>query len=211
MKKKIIIDILLFILILLEYSKNYMSTIIHEIIGILIALFLILHILLNIKYIKNIPKGKYNNIRLIILIINVLFMMSMSLTLIFGITSSQVLFNFNTPITIIKLHKIFSYISLILLGIHLGINIQPLLNKVYKKINKNIYNLVNIIIIIYGIYIFVKLDIINKILGNIGFSVYEGNIFINTFNYLIIILMIISITNYIYKLIKHDIINNKER
>ena len=54
MKKKIIIDMLMFILILLEFSRGYMKPIYHEIIGILLFILVIIHLILNRNYIKSI-------------------------------------------------------------------------------------------------------------------------------------------------------------
>lgn len=76
MKKKLIIDILLFILMLLEFSKMYMLSILHEIIGIFLIILVIIHLILNKNYIKNIPKTKYNIRKMFILITNILFILS---------------------------------------------------------------------------------------------------------------------------------------
>ena len=92
--KKLIVDILLFILMILEFSRMYMPPIWHEIIGILLIVLIIIHLILNRNYIKNIFKGKYNLKRIIMLIINVLFMISFILSCIFGLLSSEELLKF---------------------------------------------------------------------------------------------------------------------
>ena len=112
---KIIIDILMFILMLLEFSRGYMESIYHEIFGILLLILVIVHIVINRKYIKNIFNGKYNTLRYIILIVNLGFFLTFFLSVIFGILSSQDLLSFMNihNINIISLHKILAYISLI--------------------------------------------------------------------------------------------------
>lgn len=196
--KKIVVDILLFILMLLEFSSIYLPPEIHEIIGILLVVLVIIHLILNRKYLKSIPKGKYNLKRMVMLVINVAFMVVFILTCIFGMLSSQYTLTFMNigNLTTIYLHKIFAYLGVILLGLHLGINLTPMFNKMNKrKISYALY----LIIIVCGIYSFFKVDFLNHLLGNSGFSLVTGNIIINFLEYLSIILMISIFANIIFK------------
>lgn len=52
--KRLVVDILLFILMIFEFSRMYMPTILHEIIGILLLVLVVIHLILNRNYIKNI-------------------------------------------------------------------------------------------------------------------------------------------------------------
>lgn len=203
MKKKIILDILMFILMLLEFSRGYLPTILHEIIGICLAILVIIHLLLNRNYLKNMFKGKYDIQRILMLIINLGFFITFFLSILFGILSSQdLLKSLNIhSMNIISLHKIVSYISLISLGLHLGINFNLMFGKLSKKINKYIGYIIEILIIIYGIYSFIKLDILKHITGTYGFSIFDGNIFINILEHLSIIMMIAFIMLNVNKLI----------
>ena len=131
---KLLVDILMFILMLLEFSKGFMNPLFHEIFGILLIILVVIHLILNKNYIINISKGKYTISRSIMLIINAGFFISFILSIVFGILSSEELlkiFNIGS-IKIINLHKIFAYVSLIFMGLHLGINF----NTIFKK-NKN--------------------------------------------------------------------------
>ena len=205
---KIIIDVLMLVLMLFEFSKGYIEPIFHEIFGIALIVLVIIHLFLNRKYIKNIFTGKYNTSRTIMLIVNASFFITFFLTLVFGLLSSTELLTFLNieSLEIVKLHKVFSYISLILLAIHLGINFNSMLGKINKVIkSKIIVNIIDIVIVVYGIYAFIKLDIIKHLLGTYGFSVLEGNILLNIINYLSIILMISIITDKIYLYIKKGI------
>ena len=76
MKKKIVIDILMFVLILLEFSKAYMSPIWHELFGLLLVVLIIIHLILNKSYLKSINKGNYTIKRFIMLISNILFFLN---------------------------------------------------------------------------------------------------------------------------------------
>lgn len=205
MKKKIIVDILMFILMLLEFSRGYIAPIWHEIFGILLVVLIILHLILNKIYFKNLAKGDYSTKRIIMLIINIVFFLTFFLSIIFGILSSQELFKFLNlgNLGIQNLHKIFSYISLISLGLHLGINFNAMFGKISKKINnKIILYLISGVIVIYGIYSFIKLEIIDHLVGKYGFGLVDGNIFLNIFRYLSVVMMLSIMMNFIYSKIK---------
>lgn len=185
--KKIIVDILLFILIIIEYSRLYINPTVHEIIGIGLIILIILHIYLNRNYFKSIKKGKYNFKRSFKLVINITFLIVFILTCIFGILSSQ--FLSIGSLTTIYLHKIFAYLSVLLLGLHLSFNINPLIAKIpYKKA-------IFPILIIFGIYSLIQVDFWNHLTGRYGFSITTGNILINSIYYIGIVLMIIVLVN----------------
>ena len=119
-----------------------------------------------------------------------------------GILSSQETLAFLNihNLTIVKLHKVLGNVSLIVIGIHLGINFNAMFGKITKLIkNKMVNYILGIIIIMLGIYSFVKVDFIKHVIGEYGFGIKEGNIIINILEYLSIILMFIIIINFIYK------------
>ena len=198
--KKIIVDILLLILMLMEYSKSYLPGEIHEVIGIMLVILVIMHLILNRKYLKAIPKGKYNLKRRALLIVNASFFVVFGLTTLFGILSSQYLLtSLNIGnLSIISYHKILAYICIIILGIHLGFNLE----KVLKKIDNKLIYIVDALIIIFGAYSLIQTDFYNHITGNLGFSQFTGNIFLNMLEYLCIIAMITILTKLILSIAK---------
>ena len=125
-------------------------------------------------------------------------MVTFALTSILGLLSSQYTLTFMNlgNMSTIYLHKIFAYLCLILLGLHLSINLNALFNKLgEKKISYALY----MIIIICGIYSFFKVDFLNHLLGNSGFGLATGNLFTNSLEYLSIVLMITILANLILK------------
>ena len=204
MPKKIIVDILMFVCMILEFSRWYMQPIYHEIIWITLLILVILHIWFNKEYLKNIFKWKYNLARSIMVGVNILFLVCFLLTIIFWILSSQNLLTFANidSMSIIVLHKIFGYISLLFMWIHLWINIVWLTNKLSQKIwNKFVFYGIEILLIAYWIYVWIQLDIRNHLTWKYWFSVIDGNIWINILNYLAVVVMITLVMNEIYKLI----------
>lgn len=201
MKKKLIVDILMFILMLLEFSRLFTGAFLHELIGIVLLILVIVHLILNKNYILNIRKAKYNVRSIIMLITNILLIISFLLTIVLGILSSQETLTFLNihNLTIVKLHKILGNVSLIIIGVHLGINFNAMFGKITKLIKNNIVNyILGIVIIIFGVYSSIKVDLIKHVIGEYGFGIKEGNIIINILEYLSIILMFTIIINYIY-------------
>jgi hypothetical protein len=117
MNKKITVDALMFVAIVLEFLS--LPILIHEIVGIGLLFLIILHIKFNKNYFKAIFKGKYNLKRTIDLIINIGLLISLAVTIISGIISSQKSgFKIGNH-KISHIHKSSSIFSLIFLGLHL--------------------------------------------------------------------------------------------
>lgn len=209
--KKIIVDILLLILMLAEYSRQYLPAEIHEIMGIFLIVLVIIHLILNRNYLKAIGKGKYSTKRILELIVNAGFFIAFFLTCIFGILSSQEILAFLNAksMTIVYLHKILAYLCIILLGIHLGTNLKRMFKKLEKRLGEKVCYIIYLIIIICGAYSFINVDFISHLTGNYGFSAVTGNILVSSLEYLSIILMITIIVYPIEKVstkqpIKHQ-------
>lgn len=119
MNKKITVDILMVIAIILEFLS--LPLLIHELIGIGLVFLIALHLKFNKRYFKAINKGKYNLKRTIELIVNIGLMISLLITIISGIFSNisslKDLRIGNRKIS--HLHKQSSVFSLIFLVLHL--------------------------------------------------------------------------------------------
>lgn len=130
--KKITVDILMGTAIILEFLS--LPILIHEIVGIGLLFLIILHIKLNKNYFKAIPKGKYNLKRTIDLFINIGLLISLSITIISGIFSSQKSLKSlkigNRKVS--HIHKSSSIFSLIFLGLHLLTTRKKLMREMKK-------------------------------------------------------------------------------
>ena len=130
--KKIIVDILMGIAIILEFAS--LPILLHEIIGIGLIFLIILHINYNKNYFKAIFKGKYTLKRTIDLIINIGLLISLAVTIISGILCSQKSFKNLTigKYKISHVHKSSSVVSLVFLGLHLFTTRKKLFRKIKK-------------------------------------------------------------------------------
>lgn len=217
MKKvfKIIIDILMIIFMLLEYSKIYTGQLLHEVIGIILFVLFVLHNLLNKNFYKNIFKGKYNFLRTFTTIIIFSFLICMLFTIILGIPISNEVFkglNLKSNITIRKLHTILGYWSLVILSIHLGLHYKVIFAKLNNKISKNkilklVLYIIELLIVILGIKFMIDVNLVKHLTGQLLFGTFDGNMFLSILKNFVIVL---SIGTIIYNFEKIIIKKRKE-
>jgi hypothetical protein len=206
---KLIVDILMFILMTLQFMRGYIPPIFHEISGIVLFVLVIVHLILNKNYIKNLFKGRYNFNRALMAIIAIVFFATFFTSAILGMFSSQeaLIFLNRGNYNINHAHKVISFISLIILSLHLGINFNAMFGKLFNKYSKTVFYIVEGVIIICGIYSFIDLDLITLVSGRFGFSSFDGNPYIIYIEYISVILMITFLTYNVTKLANK--INNK--
>ena len=181
MKKiKIIIDIIMYLLFIILMGHHITENLIHEILGTILFILFIIHHILNYKYYKTILKGKYTIKRIITLIVDLLLFISMICMIISAINISSNVFSFlhiPTKIWGRRLHMLSTSWSFILMSIHIGMHLNILLNKLNKKIKDNtfeyVYYLIIILIVIYGIYSFIKLNLISDMFLLNAFKYYN--------------------------------------
>ena len=159
MKKiRIIINILMYILFIILMGHHISANLIHEILGTTLFILFIIHQILNYKYYKTIFKGKYNKKRIVLLIIDLLLLISMIGMIVSAVNISSNVFSFlniETKIWGRKLHMLSTSWGFILMSMHIGLHLKTII----KKINYKYF----IILIIYGLYSFIKLNLINDL------------------------------------------------
>ena len=181
-RTKITIDILMYILFIILMGHHITENIIHEILGVALFVLFLIHHILNIKYYKTIFKGKYTYKKTVILIIDLLLIISMLGMIISAINiSSEVLSFLNIPSKIWgrKLHMLSTSWGFVFMNIHVGLHLNVLINKMNKKIKDNtfeyVYFLLLVLLVIYGIYSFIKLNVISDMFLLNAFKYYDFN------------------------------------
>ncbi|NLK95236.1 MAG: DUF4405 domain-containing protein, partial [Clostridiales bacterium] len=122
---KLIIDMLSLITLFFLFFIKITGNDIHEILGLVLTLFIIAHLLLNRKWItsliKNISSRNINSKHKVIFILNTILFALFCISLISGIIISKFVFNFGISNTILlSLHRISSFMLLIIAVLHLG-------------------------------------------------------------------------------------------
>lgn len=160
---KLILDILMFVTLMLLYSKNVISLTFHELAGLIVLFAMLFHVLINGKWVcavtkkmldKTFPvKTKVQWVSDFLLLICTLAMLVTSFLI-----SKALLPNFlGGHNNIIPFHFFFASIFLILLGIHVGLHFKYIANVItkkreHKKATKITAIVAAIIIAIAGVY-----------------------------------------------------------
>lgn len=209
-KLRIIIDIIMFILIIILMGYHITDNKIHEYIGITTFVLFIIHHIINYRYYKNLFKGKYNFGRIFSLVIDALLLIAMLGTMISSIMISSEVFAFlNITTTNIgrRLHLIATSWCFILMAIHIGMHLNAFVYKMKNKLKNSNFEyavyVILILVIIYGIYAFIKHRLWQDMLLLVDFKFFDYNQSPIMFylEYLGIVIFIASFTCLITKLI----------
>jgi hypothetical protein len=161
---KMVLDLLMLIILLLMYSKMSISMTFHEIGGLAVCGLFLIHMGVNSNWISGVTKKLFSkNIPTktkIGYVVNVLFLLSIALIAISGIMISKIVFkSISSPDMIWKqIHYFSSAVSLILLGVHVGLHREFIATMVRKMIHlpaliaKPIYILLIVGITAFGCY-----------------------------------------------------------
>ena len=158
---KIIVDILLFAVTFLLVNIEITGNLIHEILGITMAILLLIHIVTNWNWIKSVTKNlkKVNKKTKIMYVVNLLTMIVYFGAILFGIIISHELFKFETSSNykFVITHIIFGRLAIIVMFLHIGMHLSMGFKKIKNKAIKIVLYAIYIIIAtassIYSIYV----------------------------------------------------------
>lgn len=176
---KIVLDIVMCVLLVLLYNKLAVTGLeFHEIAGIVIIVFFAVHIIVNFKWVKQVTlkffTNKVNFRTRLSYVVNLLLFISMLFILISGISISKVVFP-NVRLLGERgykgLHAAVSYISHILVGIHVGLNwnwVMVVFKKMFNISRKSVFLkaaslILTTIILIFGVYKAYSIDYFSKL------------------------------------------------
>lgn len=211
-KLKIIVDVLMTIGLLLLMCYQLIGEEAHEWIGVGEFILFFIHHILNWNWTKSIVKGKYNVYRTIQTILAFLVFIAMIGLMISGIILSRYAFDFldirGLRSFARSLHMLMSYWGFILMSLHIGIHWIMIIN-IFKKFKavkflKIIMRGISIFFAAYGIYAFIKREIISYLFLTVEFVFFdfEEPIIVFLFDYLAIMGLFIFIAYYIMKAIR---------
>ena len=175
---KLTLDIVMAILFIIFFKKDLISMKFHMISGILFGLFIIIHMILNRKWIINISKKlldkkikvrvKISYILSLLLFICIVGILVSGICILKAKTYDRIMFWK-------MLHFGTSYLSLALVGIHIGIYwtwIINMIKKIYSiQISKVIINISLIALLSFGIYNLYNQNYINKTINTMKYAI----------------------------------------
>lgn len=137
---QIILDVILTVTFISFFSIFFTGLELHELLGIGIAVLFLVHNLLNYRWIVAVSKNLFNRRTTLKTkvgyLIDFLLLVAIAIILITGIKISKTIFVGAPPLnyhTLTTLHKATSYITLGLIGIHVGLHIG-FISAVFKKV-----------------------------------------------------------------------------
>ena len=213
-KIKIIIDIAMTCLFIVLMAYFITDNKVHEILGTTTFVLFILHHILNINWYKSIFKGKHNFQRTFHIVINLLLFVAMIGMMVSGIMISADVFSFlNIPTTMFgrNLHMVSTSWGFVLMAIHVGLHLSSMMSKINKKMKNTtfeyVYYFVLILLIVFGIYSFISLNLWQDmfLVNHFKFWDYEQGIamtYAKYFGALISISLIIYFIMALYRKIK---------
>ena len=170
---KRIVDLVLTVLLLFLMAFQVTGDILHEWLGIGMTVMLILHHILNRKWYKSVFKGKYTFYRIAVTAVNTLMLAAIALTALSGMSMSghavPFMYGFISVMTARKWHLAFSYWSFILMGIHVGMHMKAMTEKMQGKL-KIVFKAVMTGISVVGLWLFMKSGIMNYITFRMNFA-----------------------------------------
>lgn len=170
---KISIDLLMTILLLFQMAYMLIGNTIHEWVGAAMFLLFILHHVLNIRWYRNLLKGKYSGVRIFQTAVNFSVLFCMLGLMASGIIMSREVFSF-LPIDggmgfARMLHMVTAYWGFLLMSAHLGLHwgmIMGIVRKIRKqkepsKLQAGILRILAVLISGFGVYALRKHDLIS--------------------------------------------------
>jgi len=172
MKKKLIIDSVMAIVMLMLINKFLTGLLAHEILGLLILVLFAVHLMLNRKWISGISGrvireySKLNGKTKAMYFLNILLFLLMSLSVITGILVSEELFDFTieNKAYLAAWHHFLSYWLAVTLAVHIGLHWNIIRSKLNVK--KGSFIDVSLICICLSVmvYVFVRNDAFKKLI-----------------------------------------------
>lgn len=166
---KLSVDALMTVLFLICLDYPLLRNMPHEVLGTALAVCILVHNGLNWSWYRHLFAGKYTPFRGILTAVNLLLLISMAGMIISGIMLSRHVFTFlqlDGSFSARRLHPFFACWDLLLMGIHLGLNggLIKLFFPQGKPWAKRIAYACGLLITLYGLYAFIRLDLADKML-----------------------------------------------
>ena len=153
MNKRILLDALMSILLVLQMLYLVLSDLWHEVAGCLLLMLFVIHHVTNRRWYKAIRKGKYNRLRIAMLSVDTISLLSVTVLGISGVMLSQHVFVFlsiSRGLEIARiLHLLASYWGFFCISLHAGMHMSGILK---RRVPRTVLAIVSV----YGLISFIK-------------------------------------------------------
>lgn len=182
---KVLVDIIMTAMILVQMAYHFTDNKIHEWMGISLFVLFILHHVLNWKWYKSLFKGKYTTARTLHTAVNLLLTAAMFGMLASGMMLSREVFDFmnlSSGRLGRRLHMLSTSWGFVLISMHLGFHwgmVVGAVKRLMKKLGINssypglAARLAALLLSVYGIYAFITRQIWEKVLLLVEYAFFD--------------------------------------
>lgn len=152
--KKFLLDVILFALFVAELSFHHLPKVLHEILGVAMALAIVVHVAINFRRLTSLFK-KITPRKIFVVTIDFALAIGAAIILFAGVCMSNYLFTdavsfeLRRNMTIHQLHVAIPYMLMILIGAHVGFHAQELRQRFFKV---KIFNVAIVALSIIGAF-----------------------------------------------------------
>ena len=137
-KSKMIVDMLMTVLLFILMGMHLTGQMWHEIAGAAMFVLFVVHHILNRAWIKAIPKGKYNTLRVVQMLLNASMLVCILLLMFSGMAMSGYVFKWLplplSTVTARKIHLITSHLAYLLMSLHIGIHFGMMIGRIGRRV-----------------------------------------------------------------------------
>ncbi|WP_311594612.1 DUF4405 domain-containing protein [Priestia endophytica] len=150
------------VLMLVVMAYHVTGNTIHELVGVVLFVLFIVHNILNRRWYKTIIKGKYHVQRILKIVVNLLFLISMVVVMISSVPISRDIFPYfpiNSDMIVRQIHVLTAYWGFIFMAVHIGLSWRTIINAVRKmtgitgmsRIRTIVLRVLAVLIVVYGV------------------------------------------------------------
>jgi Domain of unknown function (DUF4405) len=211
---RLVIDLSMTVLMLVAMAYQITGNAMHELAGALLCLLFITHNILNRRWYKTIFKGKHNVRRILSIVVNLLFLVSMTVVIMSSVPISRDMIPFipiNNDTVLLQIHVMTSYWGFIFMAVHIGMSWATIINSVRKmtgitgtnRISTIAFRVMAVLIVVYGVQASFEREMLNKltIYNPFGWESYDSSMKF-LLDHLAIMGIYISGTHYILKFVQ---------
>ncbi|MGW9018523.1 DUF4405 domain-containing protein [Priestia megaterium] len=214
---RLVIDFVMTVLMLVVMAYHVTGNNLHELVGVVLFVLFIVHNILNRRWYKTIIKGKYNVRRILKIVVNLLFLISMVMVMISSVPISHDIFPYfpvNNDMIVRKIHVLTAYWGFIFMAVHIGLSWGTIINAVRKmtgitgmsRIRTIALRVLAVLIVVYGVHTSVERNLGSKLIiyDPFGSFILEESTMGFLIDYLSIMGLYICGTHYALKFVRSE-------
>lgn len=215
---RLVIDLAMTVLMLVVMAYHVTGNAIHELVGAVLFMLFIFHNILNRRWYKTIIRGKYNVRRILKIVVNLLFLVSMVVVVISSVPISRAVFPYfpiNNDMIVRQIHVLTAYWGFIFMAVHIGLSWGTIINAVRKmtgirgmsRMRTIVLRVLAVLIVVYGVHTSFERDLGSKLIiyDPFGSYILDNSAMGFLIDYLSIMGIYICGTHYALKFVRSEV------